>query len=258
MERLSNNKRSIFASLGQLKFRRKYGLFRVEGKKSIKDCIGKFELDALLLTEEFLIANTVYSEYSDKIFICKKSDINSISGLTTPTEVIAIFRIPDNTERLKEILSGPLPDDRLFLLLDGVQDPGNMGTIIRTAHWFGINDIFISEECVDIYNPKTVQSTMGSLPFINVFRLNLEKVIELNPSFPVYGLLLDGNNIYFADLGKHGFIIMGNEGNGISCTLRKKITSPLTIPPYNPGNHSESLNVATATAVTLALFRKDN
>ena len=136
-----------------------------------------------------------------------------------------------------------------------IQDPGNLGTIMRTAHWFGIDRIYASRDTVDIFNPKTVQSTMGSLGRVEIVYCDLGELMDKNPDMPVYGTLLDGKNIYKATLGEHGFIIMGNEGKGISESLRKRITSPLLIPPYDYSNHSESLNVAIATAVTLSQFR---
>lgn len=251
---LSKNKLSQYASLGQSKMRRKYGLFAVEGRKSVVDSLPYFDLEALIVAA----GNDTYAtpEFQDvrraeKIFEVSPSDMKKLSSLTTPTDVIAIYHLPQQRDEDLDVDA-----DELYLMLDGVRDPGNMGTIVRTAHWFGITKIFASADCVDIYNPKTVQSTMGSLGRVQVVYCNLEEVIERYPAMPVYGTLLDGENIYDAKLSKAGFIIMGNEGQGISEPIRKKITHKLLIPPYNLENHSESLNVAIATGVILALFRR--
>lgn len=225
--------------------RRKYGLFSVEGIKSISDTLGDFEIEAIIRTEgcEFDLNAHEESTYYVRPEIMKK-----LSNLSTPPEIMAIYKIPeakpDNTSGLAE---------DLYLMLDGVQDPGNLGTIIRTCHWFGIKKIFASHDTADIYNPKTIQSTMGSLAKVEVEYCNLADIIERNPELPVYGMMLDGENIYSADLRRSGFIVMGNEGKGISPEIRSKLTKPLLIPPGSE-DHSESLNVAVATAITLSRF----
>ena len=139
-----------------------------------------------------------------------------------------------------------------------MQDPGNLGTIIRIADWFGIRQLFCSPDTADCYNPKVVQATMGSLARVNISYCQLDHLIEsLPPDVPIYGTLLDGDNIYEADLQKGGLLVMGNEGNGISPELRQRVTHRLLIPPY-PGDRqtAESLNVATATAICCAEFRR--
>lgn len=251
---LSKNKLSQYAGLGQAKMRRKHGLFAVEGKKSVVDSLPFFKLEALVLVSDNEVDST--PEFADdavrqKSFYVSESDMKKLSSLSTPPEVIAIFHLPEDNARDLDVDA-----DKLYLMLDGVRDPGNMGTIVRTAHWFGITKIFASKDCVDIYNPKTIQSTMGSLGRVEVVYCDLGEMIEQNPDMPVYGTLLDGDNIYKTNLSESGFIIMGNEGQGISESIRGKITHKLLIPPYNPDNHSESLNVAIATGVILALFRR--
>ena len=140
-------------------------------------------------------------------------------------------------------------------LLDGVQDPGNLGTIIRTADWFGIDTIFASSTTVDVFNPKTVQSTMGSLSRVNVFYTDLTALLASHRDMPSYGTFLNGKDTYKYKTENRGFLIMGNEGNGISDEVRKLVAHPLFIPPYNPDAHGESLNVAIATAIALSNFR---
>lgn len=231
--------------------RQKHGLFLAEGEKCVLDTLGAFDLETLITTDQWIARNNrIAAQYTDKISTASPSAINKITTLVSPPDVIAVFRLPDDDSTIN------IADDKLYLMLDGVQDPGNLGTIIRTADWFGIDTILASKDTVDLYNPKVVQSTMGSLKRMKVVYTDLTDVILFNPSMPVYGMLLDGKNIYKNKLDStHGFIIMGNEGNGISEDLRKRITHPLLIPPYDSKNHPESLNVAIATAITLSFFR---
>jgi len=143
------------------------------------------------------------------------------------------------------------------LALDGIQDPGNLGTIIRIADWFGIETIYCSEDTADAYSPKVVQATMGSLAHVHIIYTDLLQLFEtLPPSYPVYGTLLDGDDIYQQPLTPNGIIVMGNEGNGISEAVRQKVNRRLLIPSFNAGDRAESLNVAIATAITCSEFRR--
>lgn len=149
-------------------------------------------------------------------------------------------------------------DGRLCLALDGVQDPGNLGTIVRVADWFGIDTILCSHDTADIYNPKVVQATMGSIARVNVIYIDLPVLFDKLPSgFPVYGTLLDGSDIYSSSLTTHGIIVMGNEGNGISKSVRDRVTNRLLIPSFASGDTAESLNVAIATAIVCSEFRRN-
>lgn len=179
---------------------------------------------------------------SQKINLCEISvtELEKISSLKTPQDVIAQIRLP----------AWPVPDHhelkgKFSLVLDGIQDPGNMGTIIRIADWFGIGNIICSEDTVDSYNPKVVQACMGSLARVKVHYVNLVDFLA-NVPLPVFGALLHGSNIYRTDLGNEGLIIMGNEGNGIRSEVQKMITKAITIPRVGK---AESLNVAIATAI---------
>lgn len=246
---LSKARQNIYSQLSKRKMRDRHNLFVVEGRKSVEDTIGVFKAEAVITIDCNLVPESwgcshILHEVSRPV-------IEKISSLSTAPDVIAVYRIP---EGFYDNLPTP-SEGKLYLLLDGIQDPGNLGTITRTAHWFGIDRIYASRDTVDIFNPKTVQSTMGSLGRVEIVYCDLAELIERNSDMPVYGTLLNGENIYKATLGEHGFIIMGNEGKGISESLRKRITSPLLIPPYDNSNHSESLNVAIATAVTLSQFR---
>lgn len=249
---LSKNKSAVYSSLSSKKMRQKHRLFLAEGEKCVLDTLGAFELEALIVSEDWLLGNPqIAEEYVGKILTASPSAINKITTLVSPPEVIAVFQLPEDNVSAYDVSK-----DKLYLMLDGIQDPGNLGTIIRTADWFGIDTIFASKDAVDVFNPKVVQSTMGSLKRVKVIYTDLMDVISSNPEMPVYGMLLEGNNIYESGLDStHGFIIMGNEGNGISESLRGKISHPLLIPPYNAASHPESLNVAIATAITLSLFR---
>lgn len=246
-QEISKSKAQLYAGLSQTKMRARHGLFVVEGEKAVRDSIGDFTLEAIVTTGEKCVEWPVDRS---KIFKASREIMAKISNLTTPPDIIAIFKIPENEEKPYENIN----PDSLYVMLDGVRDPGNMGTIVRTCHWFGVTHLFCSHDCVDVYNPKTVQACMGSLGKVKVIYCDLISLIERCKEMPVYGLLLEGENIYEASLESRGFVVMGNEGVGISKELRKHITSPLLIPPGNPGNHSESLNVSVATAVTLALF----
>jgi len=171
-----------------------------------------------------------------------------LSFLSTPTDVLALIQIPAWPE-----LNTGLLRKKFTLVLDGVQDPGNMGTIIRTADWFGIENIICSEDSVDVYNPKVVQATMGSLARVNVYYMQLPKIIP-QLKLPVFGTLLNGQNIYDTDFGTEGLLVMGNEGNGISTDIQKLIDKPVTIPKLGK---AESLNVAIATAIFCAELSKN-
>lgn len=242
---LSKTKLNLYSSLSSSKMRKKHCLFMVEGLKSVKDTIDYFNIEALICLEnssfDFLNGKT-------NIYHVNRVVLNKISGLSTSPDIIAIYKIPEITDDIPVNMK-----EGLFVVLDGIQDPGNLGTIVRTCHWFGINKIFASHDTVDIFNPKTIQATMGSLAKIKITYCNLEELFNKNPELPVYGLLLDGYDIFTASLEKRGFILFGNEGKGISQPLRKMVTNALLIPPGNT-DHSESLNVSVASGITIARF----
>lgn len=215
-------------SLEKKKYRQTEGLFVAEGPKVIEELC----------------------KICSPVEIYEGEDAAKASFLQHPQGLLALFP----TDIHKHIH----PQSNLKLMLDGVQDPGNLGTIIRIADWFGIDHIYCSMECADAFSPKVVQATMGSLARVKTEYCNLGEVLDSLPDdYPVYGTLLDGDNIYKADLTEHGIIIMGNEGNGISEEIRKKISRKLLIPNYPEGRPTaESLNVAIATAIVCAEFRR--
>ncbi|MBO7265087.1 MAG: RNA methyltransferase [Alistipes sp.] len=188
------------------------------------------------------------------VTLVERRDMERISQLKTPSDCLAVVEQPRHTLPTKALQSS------LTLALDGVQNPGNLGTIVRLADWFGVEDILCSKECADIYNPKVVQATMGALLRVRVHYVdNLAQILSLaaNNGTPIYGTLLDGNNIYSEKLNNRGIIVMGNEGQGVSEECRKTLTHKLFIPPYPIDRPtSESLNVAMATGIILAEFRR--
>lgn len=229
---ISRNKVKLIRSLETRKGREKNGLFVAEGPKIVGD------LQACGFTAEMIIDDP--------------DDVRQVSFLQHPQGIVGIFKIPQYS-------SPALPDsDNLVLALDGVQDPGNVGTIIRIADWFGITDIYCSHQTADCWNPKVVQATMGSIARVRVHYTDLKAFIkELPGTTPVYGTFLDGDDIYSANISKGGIIVMGNEGNGISDELRTCITNKIKIPNFPKGRPTaDSLNVAVATAITCAEFRR--
>jgi TrmH family RNA methyltransferase len=237
---LSKSQISLLTSLQHKKFRREHGLFMVEGYKSIAEFAdSEYHIHTIYHTPD--IAPKLL-KLSQKINFQEISlnDLQKISALKNPADAIASVKIPQwgglNHTTLK---------NKFSLVLDGVQDPGNMGTIIRTADWFGITHIICSEDTVDAYNPKVVQATMGSLARVNVTYTNLPGLISA-AKLPVFGALLNGENIYTINFGTEGLIIMGNEGNGIRPDIQQLVTKAITIPR---AGRAESLNVAIATAI---------
>ncbi len=228
---ISKNQIKYVRSLEHKKFRDKYGVFVAEGPKLINDLKGSFELTDLFEGE----------------------DADRLSFQDNPQGLLAIFRQREETDNCFH-----MPESQLCLALDDVQNPGNMGTIIRLADWFGIDHIFCSRGCADVYNPKVVQATMGGLARTHIHYCDLRDLTEsLSGSVPVYGTFLNGANIYETELSSTGLIVMGNEGHGISKDIEAVVTRRLLIPNYPIGRPTgESLNVAIATAIVCSEFRR--
>lgn len=238
---ISKNKIKLIHSLETKKGREKVGLFVAEGPKVVND-----------LLHEAFVADEIFDDIED---------IKKVSFLQHPQPLLGVFKLPEVTLKSPNdylSLFNKVVDNHLVLALDGVQDPGNLGTIIRIADWFGIENIFCSHETADCWNPKVVQATMGSIARVKLHYLNLNDLIDQLPAdYPIYATLLDGNNIYEQELSHHGMIVMGNEGKGISPQLRTKINRKLLIPNYPPERETaESLNVAIATSIVCAEFRR--
>lgn len=234
---ITKNEIKLIKSLGQKKARQQEQLFLVEGIKGIREFLdSEFELYQLFATEAIFDAETR---------LISQKDLQRISTLKTANTALAIFKIPKQE---------PIIDASLVLALDDVRDPGNLGTIIRLCDWFGIEQLVCSLETVDCYNPKVVQATMGSLTRVHISYTNLEDYIR-SSNLETFGTFMDGISVYNGSLPKKGIIIMGNEANGISPEIENLISSKIGIPRFGNLKATESLNVATATAIVLSAFK---
>ena len=239
---VSKNQIKLITSLQQKKFRQLHKLFIAEGVKVIQEL-----LDSNFVLEHLYVTESIFESLNNKSkTVITESELKKISCLSTPNNCLALFAIPE-TER--PISSG------LIVALDAVRDPGNLGTIIRLCDWFGVDQLWCNEQTVDLYNPKVVQATMGSLARVKVHYLDLEKEIQ-KANLPVFGTFMDGENIYQSNLPSEGILILGNEANGISTGIEKLVTSRLAIPRFGNLQKTESLNVATATAIFLSEFKR--
>lgn len=240
---VSKNQIKLINSLQQKKYRKLHNLFIAEGKKVIQELIdAHFSLEHLFVTKENLFDKSHHSE------LISDAELKKISALTTANDCLAVFKIKEVNSKAS---SG------LELALDNIKDPGNMGTIIRLCDWFGISKIVCTEETVDIYNPKVVQATMGSLARVEVLYTNLTDYLKKS-DVEIFGTFMEGKNIYKEELPTKGIIVMGNEANGISAEIENLVTQKISIPRFGNLQQTESLNVATATAVILSEFKRNS
>ena len=238
---LSKSQFKLIKSLGHKKYRQRQNLFVAEGKKVIQEFLDEgLSLHLLCTVSEFFGPSV-----SQRILV-SEAELQKISFLTTPQTALALFEIPQAL---------PPTDTGLQVVLDQVRDPGTLGTIIRLCDWFGVTDLICSPDTVDCYNPKVVQASMGSLARVQVHYLDLVEFLT-KQSRPVFGTFLDGADIYQEALPSDGLLIMGNEANGINPSTQACITRRLTIPQFGAIRETESLNVATATAIALSEFRR--
>ena len=197
--------------------------------------------------QNLFVTDSVFNSVEEsKLHFITNGELKKITALTTPKDSLAIFKMP---KERRVVLEG------LVVALDDVRDPGNLGTIIRLCDWFGIDTLLCSEETVDAYNPKVVQATMGSLSRVTIVYASLEKVLSKS-TLPIFGTFMDGNAIYNESLPTEGIIVMGNEANGISKPIEALINQRIAIPRFGKLQQTESLNVATATAIILSEFRR--
>jgi len=239
---LSKNQSKLITSLSQKKYREKHGLFIAEGVKVVRELLNSsIELAYLYATEEFdEFANFAPHIISDK-------DLKKISNLKTPNKILGVFKVPEQKV---------YKDSGLILVLDAIKDPGNLGTMIRLCDWFGVEQLICSKETVDCYNAKVVQATMGSLTRVSILYKELVPFLKAT-SLPIYGALLNGENVYKAVLDYDAILVIGNESNGISNEVKDYVTKEITIPRFGNVQQTESLNAATATAVLLSEFKRD-
>ncbi len=253
---ISKNKLKLINSLAQKRYRVKNKLFLAEGNNLVKDILkSEFEVKVLIGTEIFLESVEGYSSGIAEVIVAQQTEINKASLLSTPQQSIALCTIPDRDSAPPTVING------LNLCLDGIQDPGNLGTIVRIADWFGIKTIYASKNTADIYNPKAVQATMGAITRVNIFYLELIDLFKgaIEQGIPVYGSFMSGQNIYNSRLKSNGLIVMGNEGNGISSSLTPYMKHKIHIPGLfnDEGNPPDSLNVSMATAIICSEFRRE-
>jgi len=239
---VSKNQIKLITSLQQKKYRLQHKMFVAEGVKVIQELLqSNFELQHLYATETLF-----ESVPSPKKTMISANELQKITALTTANNCLAVFMIPETK---------PLIEKGLLVALDDIRDPGNLGTILRMCDWYGIEHLVCSKETVDVYNPKVIQATMGSIARVQVHYLDLNAFI-VTTSLPVYGTFMNGENIYKEKLPKEAVIVLGNEANGISSTLEKSIKNHITIPRFGKYQQTESLNVASAAAIVLSEFRR--
>jgi RNA methyltransferase, TrmH family len=239
---VSKNQIKLITSLQQKKYRNEHKLFLAEGVKVIQELLeSNFDLQHLYVTEPLFA--TVTSINKTEI---SPSELKKISALTTPNNCLAIFKIPNQQ---------PIQQKGLLVALDDIRDPGNLGTILRLCDWFGIEQLLCSNETVDIYNPKVIQATMGSISRVQTNYVDLKTFLKTT-SLPIFGTFMDGISIYEENLPQEGIIIFGNEANGISPEIEKMVQHRIAIPRFGNIQKTESLNVATATAIILSEFRR--
>lgn len=249
---ISRNQIKFIRSLEQKKFREEHGLFVAEGKKIVYEILhSSLEIHSLYYTPGFKLPHSKGKEF--RKFEVETNELEKISFLSAPNEVLCVVKRPTVKTEIPKI------KNELSLLLEDIRDPGNMGSILRIADWFGIHQVVCSQECVDVYNPKVVQSSMGSIARINIFycdAFQLINDIKKEPTgndFEIYAAVLDGKNIYYEALTQRGLIILGNESTGISSKLMSQATRKITIPS---SGKAESLNVAASAAVLCSEFRR--
>lgn len=237
---LSKNHIKLITSLSQKKYRQKHKLFVVEGVKVVQEFLNSsYELDIVFSSDTDFSSTDKFIEVTDQ-------ELKKISSLKNPNKVLAIFKIPN---QINPIMGG------LILALDSINDPGNLGTIIRLCDWFGIEQLVCSNETVDCFNSKVVQASMGSLTRVAISYLDLKKYLQ-NASVPIFIADMDGLNVYKTKLPDSAVLVLGNEANGISDEIKQLVTTKITIPRYGAFQQTESLNVATASAILLSEFRR--
>jgi len=244
---ISKNQIKYIKLLEQKKYRQREKAFVAEGPKVVGDLLAASYKPLQLFATE-----TWAESRQEPTTIVSADELRKISFLQHPQQVLAVFPLPQSTDDTS-LSEADEQESGLILALDNVQDPGNLGTIIRIADWFGIDTVVCSPDTADAWSPKVVQATMGSIARVHILYNSLTAFLSTTP-LPVYGTFLDGSDIYQQELPQHAVIVMGNEGNGISQQVRQLITNRLLIPSFRPG--AESLNVAIATAITCSEFRR--
>ena len=239
---LSKSQLKLITSLRQKKYRNSHELFSVEGVKAVNEFLNSdFKVHSIFCTDDFTHALS-----SNQVNLISDKELQKISLLKNPNQVLGVFKIPSENR---------IETSGLTVVLDAVNDPGNLGTIIRLCDWFGVSEIVCSKDTVDSYNPKVVQASMGSLTRVALNYIDLKEYLQ-SVNKPIYAAVMDGENVYETSLKNNGILVMGNEANGISKEILELITDTITIPQFGKLKETESLNVATATAILLSEFRR--
>lgn len=239
---ISKNQLKIITSLSQKKYREKHGLFIAEGVKVVKELLqSSLEVFQLFAIDDYEITN-----HENVVTQISEADLKKISKLKSPNKVLGLFKIPDEQQAQQK---------GLILALDEINDPGNLGTIIRLCDWFGIHQLVCSKNTVDAYNQKVVQASMGSLTRVSIKYLDLASYLN-SAELPTYIADMDGSNVYSSQLPAEAILVMGNEANGISESIREIVQNKISIPRFGATQKTESLNVATATAILLSEFKR--
>ncbi len=250
---LSKARIKLINQLKQKKHRDAYGLFIAEGHRNVTDFLNSnMKLEYLYAVESWFLKSGVHED--DKHFITDTISLSKITALKTPPEVVAVFKTPEQSDFIPDY-------NKLYLALDDIHDPGNMGTIIRTADWFGITEILCSQNTVDYLNPKVVQATMGSLARVKIKYCDLEETLhQTKNKMPVYGAFLNGEPVTKLKSTSNGIIVIGSEAHGISEKVEKHITTRITIPSFaiDKDSHAESLNASIATAIICYAFKSQH
>jgi len=238
---LSKNQIKLITSLQQKKYRSKNNLFIAEGPKVVDEFLNS----SFVLEQLFCVEDSVYNNLENVTRI-SEAELKKVSLLKTPNKVLALFKIPEEKSVKKE---------GFIVALDSINDPGNLGTIIRLCDWFGVDQLICSNETVDCYNAKVVMASMGSLTRVSIIYTNLSDYLQKS-SLPKYATLMDGENVYKSNLPKQAILVMGNEANGISSDILELMDTAISIPRFGNFQQTESLNAATATAILLSEFKR--
>lgn len=242
---VTKNQIKLIKSLHQKKYRKEHQLFIAEGVKVISELVKS----SLVLQHIYCTEELDFGVSTSQLTLVSKDDLNKMSALSATSNCLAIFKCANEQQ---------VDYSDLIVALDDIRDPGNLGTIIRLCDWFGIKNIICTNETVDVYNPKVVQATMGSISRVNIVYGDLPTLIRDGGEVPVYGTFMDGENIYQKNIVNHGIIVMGNEANGISKEIEELVTEKIAIPRYGNLQQTESLNVAMAASIVLSEFRRHN
>ncbi len=250
--KLSATQLKYLKSLQIRKFRQSYRQFTVEGAKMATEVLtdGRQQVEAIFALPEWLEEQAhLLKRFAGKVTAISQADLEKISSLSTPNQVLLVLRQPEHA------LENAKVGNELSLYLENIQDPGNMGTMLRIADWFGIGWIFLSENCVEAFNPKVVQASMGAFLRVKTLEISLVELKVRFPGLPVFGAVLDGENIFQAALPPAALLVIGNESKGISAELERELTHRVCIPRHEKGG-AESLNAAVAAGIVCAFFRR--